>query len=248
LYGYPPSDGKRTGTTKATRPESNEKGFRFQGILRFLDRNFQESNSDSYREWMTRYMSATQCNACHGRRLRPESLAVKLAGWSIADFTALALSDARPAVDKILSQLTPRQKEVAGRPLGEIAERIDFLLAVGLGYLSLERSAATLSGGEAQRIRLATQIGSRLRGVLYVLDEPSIGLHQRDNQRLISALESLRNLGNTVLVVEHDEETIRHADYVLDLGPGAGKLGGHVVAEGTPAEIMNAPGSLTGRY
>ena len=248
LYGYPPPDGKRTGTPKATRSESNEKGFRFQGILRFLERNFEESNSDSYREWMTRYMSATQCSACRGRRLRPESLAVKLAGWSISDFTALALSDARPAVDKILSQLTPRQKEVAGRPLAEIAERIDFLLAVGLGYLSLERSAATLSGGEAQRIRLATQIGSRLRGVLYVLDEPSIGLHSRDNNRLLHSLEQLRNLGNTVLVVEHDEDTIRRADFVVDLGPGAGNAGGYLVAKGKPEEISACSESLTGRY
>ncbi len=248
LYGYPPSDAKRAGAPKASRTESHEKGYRFQGILRFLERNFQESNSDSYREWMTQYMSATQCTACHGKRLRPESLAVKLAGWSISDFTALALSDARPAVDKILSQLTPRQKEVAGRPLEEIAERIDFLLAVGLGYLSLERSAATLSGGEAQRIRLATQIGSRLRGVLYVLDEPSIGLHARDNSRLLHSLEQLRNLGNTVLVVEHDEDTIRRADFVVDLGPGAGNAGGYLVAKGKPEEICAAPDSLTGRY
>jgi len=248
LYGYPPSDAKRTGAPKAARSESHEKGYRFQGILRFLERNFQESNSDSYREWMTQYMSATQCTACHGKRLRPESLAVKLAGWSISDFTALALSDARPAVEKILSQLTPRHKEVAGRPLEEIAERIDFLLAVGLGYLSLERSAATLSGGEAQRIRLATQIGSRLRGVLYVLDEPSIGLHARDNNRLLHSLEQLRNLGNTVLVVEHDEDTIRRADFVVDLGPGAGNAGGYLVAKGKPEEICAAPDSLTGRY
>ncbi len=173
---------------------------------------------------------------------------MKLAGWSISDFTALALSDARPAVEKILSQLTPRQTEVAGRPLEEIAERIDFLLAVGLGYLSLERSAATLSGGEAQRIRLATQIGSRLRGVLYVLDEPSIGLHSRDNNRLLHSLEQLRNLGNTVLVVEHDEDTIRRADFVVDLGPGAGNAGGYLVAKGKPEEISACKESLTGRY
>jgi excinuclease ABC subunit A len=240
LYGYPPADAKRSG--------AGDKGFRFQGILKFLERNFEESNSDSYREWMTQYMSATECSVCHGRRLRAESLAVKLAGWSIADFTALALSDARPAVDKILTELTPRQKEVAGRPLAEIAERIDFLLAVGLGYLGLERSAATLSGGEAQRIRLATQIGSRLRGVLYVLDEPSIGLHARDNDRLLHSLEQLRNLGNTVLVVEHDEETIRRADFVVDLGPGAGNAGGYLVAKGKPKEISAEPGSLTGQY
>jgi excinuclease ABC subunit A len=245
LYGYPPSGAKKA---SGDRSSSKEKGFRFQGILKFLENNFSESNSDSYREWMTQYMSATLCSACLGRRLRPESLAVKLGGWSISDFTALALSDARPAVDKILSHLSSRQKEVAARPLGEIAERLDFLLAVGLGYLSLERSAATLSGGEAQRIRLATQIGSRLRGVLYVLDEPSIGLHARDNDRLLHSLERLRNLGNTVLVVEHDEDTIRRADYVVDLGPGAGNAGGYLVATGKPEEIAAAPDSLTGRY
>ena len=248
LYGYPPAGGKKTPGDAPAKSATAEKGFRFQGILKFLERNFEESNSDSYREWMTQYMSATICNACLGRRLRPESLAVKLAGWSIADFTALAIADARPAVDKILVQLTPRQKEVAARPLSEIGERLDFLLAVGLGYLSLERSAATLSGGEAQRIRLATQIGSRLRGVLYVLDEPSIGLHARDNDRLLHSLEQLRNLGNTVLVVEHDEDTIRRADYVVDLGPGAGEAGGYLVATGKPHEIAVAPGSLTGRY
>ncbi|MGC2769261.1 MAG: excinuclease ABC subunit UvrA [Candidatus Acidiferrum sp.] len=245
LYGYPPPGVKKASGDKST---SKDKGFRFQGILKFLENNFSESNSDSYREWMTQYMSATLCSACLGRRLRPESLAVKLGGWSISDFTALALSDARPAVDKILSHLSSRQKEVAARPLGEIAERLDFLLAVGLGYLSLERSAATLSGGEAQRIRLATQIGSRLRGVLYVLDEPSIGLHARDNDRLLHSLERLRNLGNTVLVVEHDEDTIRRADYVVDLGPGAGNAGGYLVATGKPEEIAAAPDSLTGRY
>ncbi|HTZ49711.1 MAG TPA: excinuclease ABC subunit UvrA [Verrucomicrobiae bacterium] len=248
LYGYPPSGGKKTPNETSEKSTSKEKGFRFQGILKFLERNFEESNSDSYREWMTQYMSATICSACLGRRLRAESLAVKLGGWSIADFTALAISEARPAVDRILSQLSPRQLEVAARPLGEIAERLDFLLAVGLGYLSLDRSAATLSGGEAQRIRLATQIGSRLRGVLYVLDEPSIGLHARDNDRLLHSLERLRNLGNTVLVVEHDEDTIRRADYVVDLGPGAGNAGGYLVATGKPDEIAAAPDSLTGRY
>jgi excinuclease ABC subunit A len=252
LYGYPPPNeqspgGPRSGSTSG-RKVSGEKGFRFSGILKFLDRNFQESNSDSYREWMTQYMSATLCSVCHGKRLRPESLAVKLAGYSVADFTALSLSGARPAVDKILALLTQRQRDVAGRPLEEVAERLDFLLAVGLNYLSLDRSAATLSGGEAQRIRLATQIGSRLRGVLYVLDEPSIGLHARDNDRLLGSLEQLRNLGNTVLVVEHDEDTIRRADFVVDLGPGAGDAGGYLVAQGKPDQIAATPGSLTGRY
>jgi excinuclease ABC subunit A len=249
LYGYPPSNEKSAaGADAAAKKARAEKGFRFHGILKFLERNFEESNSDSYREWMTQYMSATLCSVCHGRRLRPESLAVKLAGFSLADFTALSLSGARPAVAKILGQITSRQREVAGRPLEEVAERIDFLLAVGLSYLSLDRSAATLSGGEAQRIRLATQIGSRLRGVLYVLDEPSIGLHARDNDRLLGSLEQLRNLGNTVLVVEHDEDTIRRADFVVDLGPGAGDAGGYLVAHGKPAEIAACTESLTGRY
>ena len=183
-------------------------------------------------------MSASTCPACKGRRLRPESLAVKIGSLSIADFTALPLNRALTAARSL--QFSAREALIAERLRREIVERLEFLTAVGLGYLSLDRNAATLSGGEGQRIRLATQIGSRLRGVLYVLDEPSIGLHQRDNLRLITALESLRNLGNTVLVVEHDEDTIRHADYVLDLGPGAGKLGGHLVAEGTPAQIMQS--------
>src|SRR5271154_4303335 len=227
---------------------SSSKSLNFQGVIGHLESSLGDSNSDNYREWLTQYMSPVPCTACGEQRLRPESLAVKIAGLSIADFTALALTRARPAVDKIRSRLTLRQQKIAGRPLTEIAERIDFLLNVGLGYLTLDRSAATLSGGEAQRIRLATQIGSRLRGVLYVLDEPSIGLHARDNGRLLSTLETLRDLGNTVLVVEHDEETIRRADYVVDLGPGAGKAGGELVAIGTPAEIAANPRSLTGQY
>jgi excinuclease ABC subunit A len=250
LYGYPPSNSRasKDETASDARKARSEKGFHFQGILKFLEKNFEESTSDSYREWMTRYMSATQCAVCHGKRLRPGSLAVKLGGLSIADFTGLSLTQARAAVDKILAQLTDRQKEIAARPLGEVAERLDFLLAVGLSYLSLDRSAATLSGGEAQRIRLATQIGSRLRGVLYVLDEPSIGLHARDNDRLLGSLEQLRNLGNTVLVVEHDEETIRRADFVVDLGPGAGDAGGYLVAQGKPGLIEATSASLTGQY
>ena len=249
LYGYPPIGAPGNSNADSQKPKNKpEKGFRFHGVLKFLERNFEESNSDSYREWMTQYMSATLCSACHGKRLRPESLAVKLAGWSISDFTSLSLTMARPSVDKIISQFSARQREVAGRPLEEVAERIDFLLAVGLGYLSLNRSAATLSGGEAQRIRLATQIGSRLRGVLYVLDEPSIGLHARDNDRLLGSLEHLRDLGNTVLVVEHDEDTIRRADFVVDLGPGAGNAGGYLVAQGKPDQIAASKESLTGQY
>ena len=224
------------------------KGLNFQGILGYLESSLTESKSDTYREWLTEYMSPAPCAACKEQRLRPESLAVKIGGLSISDFTALPLSDSRSAVDKIRDGITLRQRKIAGRPLAEISERIDFLLNVGLGYLTLARSAATLSGGEAQRIRLATQIGSRLRGVMYVLDEPSIGLHPRDNDRLLSTLETLRNLGNTVLVVEHDEETIRRADYVVDLGPGAGKAGGHLVAVGSPEEIAANPASLTGQY
>jgi excinuclease ABC subunit A len=235
LYGNPANGG-------------SSKGLNFLGVLPFLEKNLEESTSDTYREWLTQYMSPAPCTACNERRLRPESLAVKIAGLSIADFTALSLGDARAAVDKIRSKLNLRQRKIAGRPLSEVAERIDFLLAVGLGYLTLARSAATLSGGEAQRIRLATQIGSRLRGVLYVLDEPSIGLHARDNGRLLSTLETLRDLGNTVLVVEHDEETIRRANYVVDLGPGAGKAGGHLVASGAPEDIAANPASLTGQY
>jgi excinuclease ABC subunit A len=218
----------------------------FHGILAYLRDSLDEAKSDAYREWMMQYMSASECPVCHGLRLRPESLAVQIDGMSIADFTALPMDRALARAQAI--PFTAREALVAERLRREIVERLQFLNAVGLGYLSLDRNAATLSGGEGQRIRLATQIGSRLRGVLYVLDEPSIGLHQRDNQRLIHALENLRDLGNTVLVVEHDEETIRHADYVVDLGPGAGRLGGRVVAEGPPAAIMSAPASLTGRY
>jgi excinuclease ABC subunit A len=224
------------------------KGFAFGGIFGYLRSSFDESHSDSYREWLTEYMSPTPCSACDGRRLRPESLAVRAGGFSIAEFTALDISRARTAAGEIAAKLSPRQREIADRVLHEISERLDFLLAVGLGYLTLDRSAATLSGGEAQRIRLATQIGSRLRGVLYVLDEPSIGLHARDNDRLLRTLEQLRDLGNTVLVVEHDEETIRRADCVVDLGPGAGNAGGYLVATGSPDEIAANPASLTGRY
>src|SRR2546423_3310578 len=218
----------------------------FRGVIGFLKQNLEESTSESYREWLLAYMSATICPNCQGKRLRPENLGVKVNGLSIADFTALPVWRAVEAVGKI--QLTEREKAIAGRVLHEISERLQFLNAVGLGYMSLSRSAATLSGGEGQRIRLATQIGSKLRGVLYVLDEPSIGLHHRDNSRLLQALESLRDLGNTVLVVEHDEETIRRADYVIDLGPGAGRHGGALVAAGTPDEIERAANSLTGQY
>src|SRR5713101_3804571 len=196
----------------------------FLGVLGFLKQNLEEATSESYREWLLNYMSATKCQTCKGRRLRPQSLAVKINKMSIADFVSLSVTRAIEAMSAL--KLSERENAIAGRVVREVRERLEFLHAVGLGYISLERSAATLSGGEGQRIRLATQIGSRLRGVLYVLDEPSIGLHHRDNGRLLQALEELRDLGNTVLVVEHDEETIRRADYVIDLGPGAGRHGG----------------------
>jgi excinuclease ABC subunit A len=224
--------------------KSGKTGFR--GILGYLKQAVEDSSSDTYREFLLDYMSAATCPVCQGKRLRPESLAVKLNGMSIADFTALPVARALETARKI--KLSGREAIIAGRIVHEIVERLQFLDAVGLGYISLERSASTLSGGEGQRIRLATQIGSKLRGVLYVLDEPSIGLHHRDNGRLLQALEELRDLGNTVLVVEHDEETIRRADYVIDLGPGAGRHGGDLVAHGTPDEIMRVPDSLTGAY
>ncbi len=235
LYGPPKNEAGRTG---------------FHGIFSYLRSNLDETKSEGYREYMMQYMSATTCPRCKGRRLRPESLAVTIPigeqAMSIADFTALSLE--RGLAGARAMQFTGRDAIIADRLQREIIERLEFLNAVGLDYLSLDRSAATLSGGEGQRIRLATQIGSRLRGVLYVLDEPSIGLHQRDNQRLIQALVDLRDLGNTVLVVEHDEDTIRKADYVLDLGPGAGKNGGLLIAAGTPQQVMDSPDSLTGQY
>ena len=231
LVGPEKADGGRTG---------------FHGILAWLRDSLEEATSDSYKQSLLGYMSATLCPECHGKRLRPESLSVKINGKSIADFTALPLAQALATARAFT--FTEREHLITDRLQREIIERLEFLNAVGLSYLALERSAATLSGGEGQRIRLATQIGSRLRGVLYVLDEPSIGLHQRDNDRLIAALLALRDLGNTVLVVEHDEDTIRRADYVLDLGPGAGRLGGEVIARGTPAQIMAEPASLTGQY
>jgi excinuclease ABC subunit A len=279
LYGPPRNEVGRTG---------------FHGILNWLRDTLEDTRSEGYREYMMQYMSATECPQCHGKRLRPESLAVTIPvtiphqsvtalgapglaseTWveaptnpagarrdaspasyflvptssqhlSIADFTSLSLARGLDAARSM--HFTGRDRLIADRLQREIIERLEFLNAVGLGYLSLSRSAATLSGGEGQRIRLATQIGSRLRGVLYVLDEPSIGLHQRDNQRLIAALTDLRDLGNTVLVVEHDEDTMRAADYLLDLGPGAGKHGGFVMASGTPAEVMANPNSVTGQY
>ena len=215
------------------------------GILAVLEDSYQ-SSSEAYREWLTDYMSPSECTACKGRRLRPASLAVRVKNFSIDEFTGMPVSRALVTVRNW--ELNEREQQIAGRVLDEIRRRLEFLSAVGLDYLSLERSAATLSGGEAQRIRLATQIGSKLRGVLYVLDEPSIGLHPRDNERLLETLAHLRDMGNTVLVVEHDAETIERADYVIDLGPGAGRLGGALVASGGPDAIERNAASLTGQY
>ena len=215
------------------------------GIFGILEEGYQ-SSGDSYREWLTEYMSPSECPACRGKRLRPSSLAVRVKDFSIAEFTALPVTRALRTLRNW--EFHDRERQIAGRVLDEIRRRLEFLSAVGLDYLSLDRSAATISGGEAQRIRLATQIGSKLRGVLYVLDEPSIGLHPRDNGRLLQTLTRLRDLGNTVVVVEHDAETIERADYVIDLGPGAGRLGGSLVAAGKPEAIAKNENSLTGRY
>jgi excinuclease ABC subunit A len=219
---------------------------KWEGILPMLERRYRETDSQMVRSEIEKYMSVHGCPDCHGRRLRPEALAVTVAGQSIDHLSAMSVADLRGVVDGF--GLGERERTIAGKVVQEIADRLRFLDDVGVGYLALDRSSATLSGGESQRIRLATQIGSKLMGVLYVLDEPSIGLHQRDNERLLATLREMRDLGNSVLVVEHDEETIRAADWVLDLGPGAGVHGGELVAAGTPAEITAHPASLTGRY
>jgi excinuclease ABC subunit A len=216
------------------------------GILATLERQYRDTASQSRREELEDLMAVQPCSACGGKRLRPESLAVKVGGQDIATQTRASVAEARRFLEQL--ELTDKERRIAAPIRKEIGERLGFLENVGLGYLTLDRSATTLSGGESQRIRLATQIGSRLTGVLYILDEPSIGLHQRDNRRLLDTLRAMRDLGNTVIVVEHDEETIRSADWVVDLGPGAGELGGEVVAQGTPAEIERSERSLTGAY
>jgi excinuclease ABC subunit A len=218
----------------------------FEGVVKTLERRYRETQSEDARAEVEAFMAERPCPACGGSRLRPESLGLKIAGRSIADVVRLTIKEAGAFFASL--SLGEREAAIARRVLKEIRERLGFLVNVGLDYLALDRPAGTLSGGEGQRIRLATQIGSSLVGVLYILDEPSIGLHQRDNRRLLDTLKRLRDLGNTVLVVEHDEETIRSADYVLDLGPGAGELGGHLVAVGTPDEILANPRSLTGQY
>jgi len=218
----------------------------FEGVIPNLERRYHETDSDSVRENLERFMSVIPCQTCEGARLRPEALHVTVGDKNIQQATAMSIAEAETFFAGL--QLPPKEMEIARRILKEIRERLSFLSHVGLDYLTLDRSAGTLSGGEGQRIRLATQIGSSLTGVLYILDEPSIGLHQRDNQRLLTTLKRLRDLGNTVLVVEHDEETIAAADHVIDMGPAAGVHGGEVVAQGTPADIMAVSGSLTGEY
>ncbi|WP_455368342.1 excinuclease ABC subunit UvrA [[Eubacterium] cellulosolvens] len=218
----------------------------FEGIVNMLERRYKETRSDSMKEWYRKFMSESLCPKCKGARLKPQSLAVKIFGKSIAEVTKMSISDAISYLSTL--NLKQREKFIASRILKELNQRLRFLNDVGLGYLTLDRRMSSLSGGEAQRTQLATQIGSGLTGVLYVLDEPSIGLHQKDNRRLLRTLRKMRDLGNTILVVEHDEETILESDYVIDLGPGAGRHGGHVVATGTSEQIMKNRQSLTGKY
>jgi excinuclease ABC subunit A len=243
LYG---SKGRKINYT--VKRENAEYRFarEFEGVIPNLHRRYMETKSEDMRIWMEGYMSNTECDKCSGKRLRPESLAVKVADRTIDSITALSISEAYGFFQDL--ELTPTERKIAERIIKEIRVRLKFLTDVGIEYLTLDRAAGTLSGGESQRIRLATQIGSSLTGVLYVLDEPSIGLHQRDNRKLLATLKRLRDLGNTVIVVEHDEETIRNADFVVDLGPGAGMHGGYVVALGTPRDIEACVKSLTGRY
>ena len=220
----------------------------FEGVITNLERRFKETESEWAREDLQKYFTDVPCAECHGARLKPEALSVKIAGKTISDIAELSIRNAGDWAIELPKHLTAKQNEIAVRILKEIRDRLKFLVDVGLDYLTLARASGTLSGGESQRIRLASQIGSGLTGVLYVLDEPSIGLHQRDNERLLVTLKRLRDLGNTVIVVEHDEDAIKTADYVLDIGPGAGIHGGHIIAEGTVDDIIAAPASWTGKY
>ncbi|NUO37385.1 MAG: excinuclease ABC subunit UvrA [Gemmatimonadaceae bacterium] len=244
-------DGASAGHGGAKKKKSSPEGS-WEGIIANVERRYEESDSDMVRMELEAYMLAVPCSECHGQRLKPESLAVTVHGMNIGAVTELAITESLDFFDRIPVRGEGRANgvdaEIAGPILKEVRERLRFLVDVGLDYLTLGRSAESLSGGEAQRIRLATQIGSRLVGVLYILDEPSIGLHQRDNSRLLATLEQLRDLGNTVIVVEHDEETMRAADYVIDMGPGAGKHGGEIIASGTVDEIVRNPRSITGKF
>lgn len=239
------------GTTVEVKFESErgiryQQNFVFEGVIPNLQRRYRETTSDYIREWISTYFSEKPCTTCGGERLKPEALAVRIEGKNISELTRLTVRDALVFINGL--KLTAKQREIGQQIFKEILQRLGFLANVGLDYLTLERAASTLSGGESQRIRLATQIGSQLTGVLYILDEPSIGLHQRDNQRLIETLTRLRDIGNTVIVVEHDETTIRTADYVIDLGPGAGKHGGYLVCAGKPELMERCPDSITGKY
>ncbi|MCX7345603.1 MAG: excinuclease ABC subunit UvrA, partial [Alphaproteobacteria bacterium] len=220
----------------------------FEGVIGNIERRWRETDSEWMREELSKFQSDHPCSECHGYRLKPQALAVKIDRKHIGEISEMSIRQANVWFDELLAKLKPKDKEIAARILKEIRERLKFLVDVGLDYLNLSRTSGTLSGGESQRIRLASQIGSGLTGVLYVLDEPSIGLHQRDNARLLETLVHLRDLGNTVIVVEHDEDAIRLADYVVDIGPGAGVHGGKIIAQGTPAEVMANPHSLTGQY
>ncbi len=233
-----------------TNKEGREYEFkvRFEGVIPLLMRRYSETDSDSMREEYEKFMRKVECPVCHGARLKREALSVTVEGKNIAEITALSVEKEYEFFKNLPSKLTEKEKAISRQILKEITNRLKFLLDVGLGYLTLNRESATLAGGEAQRIRLATQVGSKLVGVLYVLDEPSIGLHPRDNEKLLKTLVELRDLGNTVVVVEHDEETIRTADYIVDMGPGAGENGGYVVATGSVNDIMNEERSLTGKY
>ena len=220
----------------------------FEGVIPNMERRFLETDSSWVREEFSKYQSAAPCEFCHGKRLKPEALAVKVCGLDIMDASDMSIKKAREWFMGVEAQLSPKKQEIAHKILKEIIDRLSFLNNVGLDYLTLSRQSGTLSGGEAQRIRLASQIGSGLTGVLYVLDEPSIGLHQRDNDRLLETLTRLRDIGNTVIVVEHDEDAIRAADYLVDMGPGAGDLGGHITAKGTVEDVLKNPNSLTAQY
>ena len=255
LYGTAPSEARgqkpEARSRKPQAPGPRPQALTWEGILVSVQRRFSESESDQVRQELMEYMIVRPCQACDGKRLKPESLAVTIHGRNIGEVGEYSIGDAQAFIDDVPVRSNGRpglDAEIAGPILKEVRERLRFLVDVGLDYLTLGRAAESLSGGEAQRIRLATQIGSRLVGVLYILDEPSIGLHQRDNERLLRTLEHLRDLGNTVIVVEHDEETIRAADHVIDLGPGAGKHGGHVVAAGTIDDVLKVKHSLTGQY
>jgi len=232
------SDGKRS--YEVTKP--------FEGVIPNMERRWRETDSAWVRDELSKYQTVTGCSSCEGHRLKPEALAVKIQGLHISNVTAFSIDEAAQWFQGLEEKLSPKEREIASRILREINERLGFLVNVGLDYLTLSRSSGTLSGGESQRIRLASQIGSGLTGVLYVLDEPSIGLHQRDNDRLLETLTRLRDLDNTVIVVEHDEDAIRTADYLIDMGPRAGVHGGTVVAAGTPDAVMQNPDSLTGQY